>query len=49
MDIKEPTVTRNFRLPQRLIDRISLLAQKRKWSINAWVVYTLDRVSKPRG
>lgn len=47
-ETKEPTVTRNFRLPQRLLNRITLLAQKRRWSINAWVVNTLERESKPK-
>jgi len=39
----KPTVTRNFRLPKPLLERIAILAQKRKWSINAWVVNTLER------
>jgi len=48
MQKKEPTTTRNFRLPISLIDRITILAEKRKWSINGWVVNTLERESRPR-
>ena len=44
-----PTViVRISGIPQSLLERIRLLADKRKWSINAWVVNTLDRESKPR-
>lgn len=45
---KEPTVTRNIRLPQSLLERIKLLAGKRRWSVNGWIVNTLERESRPK-
>lgn len=45
---KEPTITRYIRLRQSLLDTIAVLAQKRKWSINAWIVNTIERESRPR-
>lgn len=42
------SVTRNFRIPQEVLDRVKALALKRKWSINGWVVNTLERESRPR-
>lgn len=42
------TVTRNFRIPEDVYNRIVILANKRKWSINAWVVNTISRESKPK-
>jgi len=46
--IKKTTRTRTIRLPLDLDARITLLAQKRLCSVNAWIVNTLKRESKPK-
>jgi predicted HicB family RNase H-like nuclease len=46
--IKEPTITRNIRMSPTLLARITLLAGKRRWSVNAWIVNTLVRESRLR-
>jgi len=46
--IKPLTITRNVRMPADLLARITLLAEKRKWSVNAWIVNTLVRESRLR-
>ena len=45
---KKTTRIRTIRIPLDLDARITELARKKLWSINAWIVNTLDRVSKPR-
>ena len=45
---KKRTRVTTIRLPLELYDRISVLAQKRLCSLNAWIVRTLERESKPR-
>jgi predicted HicB family RNase H-like nuclease len=45
---KKPTKTKNFRIPIEILDRIQILADKQHWSMNRWVVITLDRESKER-
>jgi len=45
---KRKTVTTTIRLPLELRERINILARKRLCSVNAWIVNTLDRESKPR-
>lgn len=47
MERKETRI-RTIRLPLELDARIKVLAQKRLCSINAWIVNTLKRESKPR-
>ena len=42
------TVTRNIRISPIVLDRIKVLAQKRKWSMNGWIANTLERESRPR-
>jgi len=44
---KKPTRIRTIRIPLDLDKRIKELAQKRLWSVNAWIVNTLTRESKP--
>jgi len=46
---KKATRIRTIRIPVDLDNRISELVQKRLWSVNAWIVNTLKRVSKPKG
>lgn len=44
------TVTKNFRLPKSLVERIKVLAEKQHWSLNRWVNITLEReANKKRG
>ena len=45
---KEPTTTRSIRLPIVTLERIRYLANKRRWSVNSWIVNTIERESKPR-
>ena len=45
---KRRTVTTTIRLPVELKERIKVLAQKRLCSVNAWIVNTLKRESKPK-
>ena len=45
---KKETRIRTIRIPMDLDNRISKLAQKKLWSVNAWIVNTLTRESKPR-
>jgi len=45
---KKTTKVRTIRLPVELDTRIKVLAQKRLCSVNAWIVNTLMRESKPR-
>jgi len=45
---KKETRIRTIRIPMDLDNRISELAQKKLWSVNAWIVNTLTRESKPR-
>ncbi len=44
---KKATRIRTIRIPLELDKRIKELAQKKLWSVNAWIVNTLNRVSKP--
>lgn len=45
---KKRTRTRTIRIPIEIDARIAILAQKRLCSINAWIVNTLTRESRPR-
>ena len=44
---KKKTRIRTIRIPLELDKRIKELAAKKLWSVNAWIVNTLNRVSKP--
>jgi len=46
--LAKPTITRTIRISPELLERITVLAEKRKWSINGWIINTLERESKPR-
>ena len=45
---KKPTRIRTIRIPVDLDKRIQELATKKIWSVNAFIVNTLTRESKPR-
>ena len=44
---KKPTRIRTIRIPVDLDNRIQELAAEKIWSVNAWIVNTLTRESKP--
>lgn len=44
---KKVTRIRTIRIPLDLDKRIKELAAKKMWSVNAWIVNTLTRASKP--
>lgn len=45
---KLPMTMTSLWITTETLQRISVLASKRKWSRNKWITTTLDRESKPR-
>ena len=45
---KVPTKIRSIRIPVDLDSRITDMASKQHWSVNQWIVLTLERECKPR-
>lgn len=44
----EDCTKRSVRFPISLLERIQILAHKRHWSVNKWVIITCERESKPK-
>ena len=48
MSLKAGTKVTQLRLPQELYDRVKILAGKKRWSVNSYIVNMLEVLTKPR-
>lgn len=47
MKVENPVIT-SVRLPKAVLDRIKVLAERQHWSVNKWIVITLEKETHAR-